>query len=111
MSCSDFHRILYRVLISLCNNVILNPVAIRAIYIVVDKDLNKHLSIFRMLHEYTEEKDRRVIDTKVINIHHKPYAEEIPLEADGFTCIDTVEFRPMKFDDEDSESLFRKYLF
>ena len=64
-----------------------------------------------MIHRHTEKRDRREIKTQIINIHHKPYAEEVPQEAEGFECVDTVEFRPFPFEDPESETLFRKYLF
>ncbi len=84
---------------------------IRAIFIEVEKDLNKHLSIFRMLSKHTEQKDRRYIDDRVLNMHYTPYEKTPPLLGHGFSRIDTIQFVPMKYEDKETNDLFMTFLF
>ena len=87
------------------------PVPIRAIFIEVEKDLNKHLNVFRMLSKHTENKDKRYIDDRVLNMHYSSYENTPPLLSHGFSRIDTIQFVPMKYQDKDTNDLFAKYLF
>lgn len=63
-----------------------------------------------MLHKDTEGKDLRYINSMVLNMHHKTYEDNTPTVEDGFDRVDMVEFKPMKFNDQESDKLFRQYL-
>ena len=88
-----------------------STVPIRAIFIEVEKDLNRHLSVFRMLSKHTEQKDKRYIDDRILSTHYAAYEKTPPLLGHGFSRIDTMQFIPKKYNDEDTNDLFMKYLF
>merc|ERR1711871_577922 len=60
-------------------------VPIRAIFIEVEKDLNRHLSVFRMLSKHTEQKDKRYIDDRILSTHYAAYEKSPPLFGHGFS--------------------------
>ena len=86
-------------------------VRIRAVFIEVEKNLNRHLSVFRMLSKHTELKDRRFINDQILNMHYALHEKSPPLLSHGFKRVDTMEFVPIKYEDEDTNDLFMKYLF